>query len=279
MGEYEKEIQMVKKIKKILCWMIVIFLTIIVPAYADEMQIWTLSEPPGNFVDKNDEIAGLSVDYVREIQQRLGNADDIKMVPWRRIYQTALKQPNIVFFSVARTAEREDRFHWIALVMRKPWALYGKKGSSSRIKSLEDARKARAIGVMRGDIRADWLRKQGFTNLDEAADHERNIEKFFKGRVDLIFYSPHGASHYCRKLGVDFNELEPLLFPHASLSYIAMSKNGTLPETVKLWQKIAKEIKDDGTFAKLAEKWMIYTKEKDGIECEVKDGALNFWKQ
>jgi polar amino acid transport system substrate-binding protein len=268
-----------KEIKNILCWMIVMFWAMSVPVYADELQIWTLSEPPGNFIDKNGKITGLSVDYVREIQQRIGSTDDIQMIPWRRIYTTALREPNIVFFSVARTSEREDKFHWIALVMRKPWALYGRKGSKLQVKSLEDAKKVKAIGAMRGDIRADWLKKQGFTNLDEADDHERNIEKLFRGRVDLIFYSPHGVAHICRKLGIDFNELEPVLFPHASLSYIAMSKNGTPPETVKLWQETAQQIKDDGTFGKLAKKWAAFTREKDGIECEVKNGALNFWKE
>ena len=35
---------------------------------AQEMRILTAEEPPGNFTDKTGEITGLSVDYVREIQ-------------------------------------------------------------------------------------------------------------------------------------------------------------------------------------------------------------------
>ncbi len=264
---------------KILCWVFIIVLALTSLVYADELRIWTLSEPPGNFVSDTDEITGLSVDYVRAIQQRIGNTDRIQMIPWARIYQTALRKPNIVFFSVARTLEREDKFHWIALVMRKPWAFYRKKGSRLQVNSLEDAKKVKAIGVMRGDIRADWLRQQGFANLDDAADHEQNIEKLIRGRIDLIFYSPQGMAHICRKLGVDFHEFEPVLFPHASLSHIAMSKNGTSLETVKLWQETAQQIKEDGMFDKLAEKWAKYTREKDGVEAEVKGGALNFWKE
>ena len=175
-----------KDLIKILYWLVIIVLALNSSAYAGEMRIWTATEPPGNFVDENGEITGLSVDYVREIQQRIGNTDDIKMIPWTRIYQTALKTPNIVFFSVARTPEREDKFHWIALVMRKPWAIYGKKGSGLQIRRLEDAKKVKAVGVMRGDVRADWLRQQGFTNLDNAVDHKQNIEKLIRGRVDLI---------------------------------------------------------------------------------------------
>jgi polar amino acid transport system substrate-binding protein len=264
---------------KILYWVVIIVLTLTSPVYADELRIWTLSESPGNFVSDTGEITGLSVDYVREIQKRIGNTDSIQMIPWARIYQTALKKPNIVFFSVARTSERENKFNWIAIVMRKPWAFYRKKGSELQVNSLEDAKKVKAIGVMRDDIRANWLRQQGLTNLDDAADHEQNIKKLIRGRIDLIFYSPQGAAHICQKLGIDFNEIEPVLFPHASLSYIAMSKNGTSPETVKLWQKTAQQIKEDGTFDKLAKKWAKYTHEKDGVEAEVKGGALNFWKE
>ena len=266
-------------IKKILCWIIVMVWALSFSAYAGEMMILTVEEPPGNFTDENGEISGLSVEYVREIQRRIGNTSPIVMAPAARLIKTVFSQPNVVAFSVARTPEREDKLHWIALVMRKPWALYGKKGSGLQIKSLEDAKKVNAIGVLRDDIRADWLKQQGFTNLIEASEHEKNIKLLMSGKVPLIFYSPHGAAHLCRKLGCDFNELEPVLFPHASLSYIVMSKNGTPPETVKLWQEAAQQIKDDGTFEKLAEKWAKYTREKDGIEAEVKDGALNFWKE
>lgn len=267
-----------KTIGKIFCCLL-IFLAMSGLASTDELKIWTVGEPPGNFVDEKGEITGLSVDYVREIQRRVGNKSDIRMLPWQRIYLTALNKPNIVLFSMARTPEREDKFHWIALVMRKPWAFYAKKGSGLRIKSLEDAGKVGKIGVLRGDVRAEWLGRKGISNLDEATDHKLNIEKLLRGRLDLIFYSPHGAAHICRELGVDFDELEPMLFPHMSLSHIAMSKNGTPPETVRLWQETAQKIKDDGTFQKLAEKWAKYTIEKDGIDAEVKDGALNFWKK
>ena len=38
-------------------------------------------------------------------------------------------------------------------------------------------------------------------------------------------------------------------------------------------------MKEDGTFDQIAEKWAVYTRERIGIECEVKNGALNFWKE
>ncbi len=243
------------------------------------LTILTLQEPPGNFTDKNRNISGLSVEFVREIQKRLENTDSINMVTCPRFKYKLFNEPNVVGFSVARTPEREDKFHWIALMMRKPWTLYEKRGSGLQIKNLEDAKKVKSIGVARGDVRADYLKQKGFTNLEDVYEHELNIKKLLYGRVPLIFYSAHGASHICRKLDIDFNELNPVLTPNSSMSYIVMSKKGTSIEAVKEWKEIAQQIKDDGTFQKMAEKWMKYTIEKDGIECEIKDGALNFWKE
>ncbi len=247
--------------------------------YAEELRLWGPSEPPGNFMNEHGDFVGLSIDIVREIQQRVSNTDKIEMVPWKRIYKTALKEPNLVFFSVARTPEREDKFHWITLMMRKPWAFYAKNGLELKIKSLDDAKKVRSIGVMAGGIRDTWLQQQGFTNIDRVASHELNVAKLERKRVPIIFYSSHGMAHICRELNYDFNTFKIVLVPHSSQSYLAMSKNGTSEETVKQWQEAARQMKNDGTFDKLAENWAKYSHEKNGIEAEVKNGALHFWKE
>ncbi len=264
---------------QIMSVLLVISAMMSVNGYAEDLRIWGLSEPPGNFMNEKGEFVGLSVDVVREIQKRVGSTEKVEMIPWNRIYQTALKEPNLVFFSVARTPEREDKFHWITIMMRKPWAFYARKSSKLQIKSLADAKKLKAIGVQKGDVRETWLVQQGFTNIDRAANHELNVAKLNRNRVDLIFYSPQGMAHTLRALNLDPNMFEIVLVPHSSQSYLAMSKNGTSEKTVKQWQEAARQMKKDGTFNQLAEKWAIYAREKAGVKSEVKDGALNFWKE
>jgi len=56
-----------------------------------------------------------------------------------------------------------------------------------------------------------------------------------------------------------------------------MSKDSDI-ELVKTWQDAAKEIKTDGTFDSLAQKWLKYTNEVIEVKSEIKDGALNFWQ-
>ena len=72
------------------------------------------------------------------------------------------------------------------------------------------------------------------------------------------------------------SEFEPVLKTEPSEVYIMMSRQGTAPETVKKWTDAARQIKEDGTFQRIAEKWANIIYDQDGIVCEVKDGALNF---
>ena len=122
-------------------------------------------------------------------------------------------------------------------------------------------------------------KQQGFTNIDRVDNHELNVTKLERKRVPVIFYSPQGMAHTCKDLNYDLNAFEIVLVPYSTVSYIAMSKNGTSEKIVQQWHETAQQIKDDGTFDKIAEKWARYTREIDGVEAEVKDGALNFWKQ
>jgi ABC-type amino acid transport substrate-binding protein len=96
--------------------------------FAEALTILTVEEPPSSYLDANGEPAGFSVDMVREIQDRINNSDAIQFVPETRALKTALGSPNVVLFSFSRTQERENQFHWIMLLIRKPWAMYSKKG-------------------------------------------------------------------------------------------------------------------------------------------------------
>ncbi len=97
------------------------------------------------------------------------------------------------------------------------------------------------------------------------------------GRVSMIYLGVQSVAILCKELELDYNLIEPVLVIQVTKSSIAMSKNSDM-EIVKKWQDVAKEIKADGTYKKIATKWKDYSKEVYGIDCEIKDGGLNFWK-
>ncbi len=242
------------------------------------LRIGTVKEPPGNFVDENGKITGLSVDFVKEIQRRVNDNTPIEMLPGERVIKYKIKKKNFVIFSLSRTKARENKYHWISLSMRKPLVMFAKKGSGLKIRNLEDAKKVKKIGVMRSSVQHEFLKENNFKNISTVTNHIQNLKKLMRGRVTLMYHSMQGAANLCKETGVDFNKLEPVLILQVSLSSIAMSKDSDI-KIVKKWQKAAKEIKDDGTFNRLALKWLKYTEKTINVKSEIKDGALNFWRE
>ncbi|MCP4162771.1 MAG: ABC transporter substrate-binding protein [Deltaproteobacteria bacterium] len=242
------------------------------------LEIGTVEEPPGNFIGKNGNIDGLSVDFVKEIQRRVGDNTPIQMLPGARLVHYSLTNPDFVVFSLSRTESREDNYHWISLVMRKPLVLFTKRDSGLNIRNLEDAKNIDSIGVIKTSVHHNFLLENEFPNIVTIPSHEQNFKMLMAGRISIMYYSMVGAAMLCKDYNIDFNELEPVLMLQVVNSSIAMSKNSD-PVIVKAWQDAAKEIKGDGTFDKLAQKWLLFTEEYTGIPCEIKDGALNFWRE
>ncbi|MCP4162772.1 MAG: amino acid ABC transporter substrate-binding protein [Deltaproteobacteria bacterium] len=242
------------------------------------VEIGTVEEAPGNFTDENGQVVGLSVDFVKEIQGRIGDGSPIIMYPTSRTIKYSIEKPNFVSFSLSRTETREDNYYWISLVMRKSLVLYAKRDSKYSIKDLEEAKAVDSVGVVRNSIQHDFLIENNFNNIIPSLDHETGFKRLLSGSLSLMYHSPHGMAKLCRDFNIDINELEPVLIIRISNSYIAMSKISD-PAIVRAWQDAAKEIKADGTFNRLAQKWLIYTEEYIGIPSEIKDGALNFWRE
>ncbi|MBI9092773.1 MAG: ABC transporter substrate-binding protein [Desulfobacterium sp.] len=239
----------------------------------------TLEEPPGSFTDQNGKLTGLSVDMVREIQTRVGNADPIRVYPWARTYQNALRRPNVVAFTATRTPEREEKFYWITQIARSEYGFFARKGNNISITSLDDAKKLKRIGVMRTSVWEQFLVNNGFTNVDLAVSHAQNLEKLMAGRFQVIYFYSAGFFQDYKTLKLDANEFTQLYTTQRVESYILMSKNGTPKATVNKWKKAASEIKRDGTFEKIAGKWILYMKEKKGFQAHYENGAVNYWKK
>ncbi len=247
------------------------------PQLSFGVEIGTAEEPPGNFARRNGTPTGLSVDFVKEIQKRIGDKSIIRILPGARLIQYSLTKKNYVIFSLSRTKAREDKYHWISLVMRKPLAMFSKKDFNLNIRNFEDAKKVKRIGVLRGSVQHEYLLENNFNNIVPIANHAQNFKKLIAGRIDLMYHSTQGMAQLCKDSGISLDEFKQILILQISNSSIAMSKNSDI-QIVKKWQNAAKEIKADGTFDKLAMKWLKYTEKVIGVKSEIKDGALNFWR-
>ena len=119
-------------------------------ALCDELTVLTEDLPPLNYVN-NGVLVGPSVEIVREIIKRLGIKEKVQVYPWARAYKMALEEKNIVLFGMTYTEVRKEKFKWVGPLAIKRDILVGKKNSSIKIKTLEDATKVRRIGTLRDD--------------------------------------------------------------------------------------------------------------------------------
>ena len=258
--------------------MAIFFIIINGTAYGGDLRIYCPEGPPTNYTAEDGSVTGFTTDIVREIQKRVGDDSEIETYPWKRAYGIALSEPNVVLFTASRNADRDSKFHWVTQVTTRRSVFFSKADSPLKIYKMEDAKLVTSIGVLRGGNRAKFLTRNNFANIAPVNQKGQNIRKLLAGRVDLIFMSTLEAASEAKLCGVPFDKIEPRYTVFTNDSYIVMSKNGTPVETAIRWIKAARQLKDDGTFRKISEKWIRHIRKTYAIETEVKDNVLVFWK-
>ena len=232
-----------------------------------ELTILTENLPPLNYVE-NGVLVGPSVEFVKEIQRRVGSQEQIQVYPWARAYKMALEDENVILFGMTHTKVRQDKFKWVGPLATKRDILVAKKGSGIKIKDLEDAKKVKRIGTLRDDTRGRLLKRHGFTNLEPVSDEQLNAKKLALGRIDLWAYKIPGLRTVCDLAGVDYTEFEEVYHLREIDLMIAFSKK-TSDSIVQKWRDAFNEILADGTIMQIRKKWNM--KLEDDPFPEIKD--------
>lgn len=154
-------------------------------------------------------VGGPASQVVEAMLQRAGLTDySLALYPWARAYDMALQQPNVLIYLIARTPEREPLFKWVGEVMRIDYHLYKLRGQPDiRVHTLADA-KHYSIGVLRDDVRQQYLQAEGFTKLVIAAHNRNNFRRLLNRQVQLVPMPERDARLQCAEAGVDFASLE-----------------------------------------------------------------------
>lgn len=236
---------------------ILLFLIVLTASIAAQsIQIYTEDAPPLSFNGSDGKPAGLSVEIVQEIQRRLGNRDQITLVPWVRGLFYLNENANVFLFAMGRTAERNDRYQWIGPIYETAFAFYSLSGSKLQITSLDDAKKVPQIGVYRDDIRDEILTEAGFTNLVRVKDETTVARMLFAQRIDLMASSTSGIAGLLQSLEYKPDSVQlQYIFKRMQL-YIGVSIK-TNPTIVTTWNDTLDALKKDGTMLKLFQKYNV----------------------
>jgi len=223
-------------------------------AQAQPLRLYTEEYPPINF-SQDGEAAGLSTEVVREIMRRTGQNVPIRVVPWARGYQQALQRPNTGLFVTMRTEPREPLFKWVGPLTRNITGFYALRSAFISIDSLEQARTFKEIAVPRDWYSHQRLVAEGFSNLNPVTSPTQMVSMLKRGRVKLMVLDNLSLNAMLAQGDIQPDEVQLLFSFMHSDSYIAFSL-GTDDALIERWQRELDDMKVDGSFAAIYQKWL-----------------------
>ena len=219
-----------------------------------ELTIYTENWPPISF-QHGDKVDGMAVEVVDALQKKMGTNSAIHLVPWARGYKAVLEDPNVMLFTVGRSAEREKQMTFIGPVAISKTVLYTRKGNAKRLLSLGDKIYSVPVGAYRDSIFADVAVKKGFHTLDLAATPQITAKMLMMNRFDLWSEGSVVVPSVLKDIGYSGDDVEKVMILDSLELFLAFSAKTPLP-TLKLWEEAMRQIKKDGTFQKIHEKWL-----------------------
>lgn len=204
---------------------------------------------------RGDRVVGSVTEVVEKTLQAAQLRDyQIRLYPWARAYDMALKEPNVLIFLIARTGARETQFKWAGEIMKIQYHLFRLKSRGDvAVSKLDDAR-AYVIGVMRDDVRQQYLQSKGFQKLAVSAQWLDNFSKLIKGQVDLVPLTEDDATNLCKEAKFDCNQLERVLtLDEASTGLYMAYSNATDDAVVQRTRTAFDKLKADGTVRRILE--------------------------
>lgn len=202
---------------------------------------------------RDGKVTGPATEIVEATMKRAGLTDyKVALYPWARAYDLALQEPNVLIFLIARTQGREAQFKWAGEFMRIEYHLYKLRDRDDVVvHNLQDA-KAYAVGVMRDDVRQQYLQSRGFDKLVVSARNTDSLRMLLDRKVQLLPLPDNDVIRFCKEANVDPKALEKVLTLNEMTTGIYMAYSRSTPdETVTRTRNAFDHIKAEGMVARL----------------------------
>ncbi|WP_448546590.1 substrate-binding periplasmic protein [Thalassotalea fusca] len=225
---------------------------------SNEINFVTEHLEPYQILRPTGELSGFAIDVVRELQTMINNQDKIQVMPWARAYNTALRQPNTLIFSIARTSFREDKFHWIgSLIVEKLYVWSLDPELVNTVNSIESF-SPRSIATERNSNVEQYLTQLNYPSIKRVVMETQNMKMLFRHRVDAIAGSELSLKHRANSLGLPFENMHKLFEIKSLESNLCLAFSKQTPiETVEKFRNAFQQLKQSNRFKEIQKKWQI----------------------
>jgi len=210
--------------------------------------------PPMGFRDDNNEIVGFDIDLAKAAGEKLGCEVEFQPIAWDS-KELELESGNIDFIwnGLTITPEREEAMEFTKPYLKNKQVILVKNGSP--ITKKEDL-EGKVVGVQAGSSAKDAVEAdEMFSKLSELTEYDTNVLAIADldiGRVDAVVADEIVARYQLQQGSNDITILENGDF--GDEVYGVAAKKGNTELVAKL-QGALDEMGEDGTAAKISEKW------------------------
>jgi polar amino acid transport system substrate-binding protein len=218
------------------------FFTSIVLA-KESIEVVTENWYPYNYLDDNHKVVGQSTELVIQVLNAAEVDFTLALYPWTRALNLATTKANVLLYTVLRTPDREDLFHWVCPIAKKNvHQIYRLTERNDIELSSEQDIKNYSVVVTRDTFLHQYMLGLGLSdghNLHLTADDDVNATLFLAGRVDLLPAFDSAIYRILAAEGLDSSYISPLMHipaKHYPDYCMALSKSTPLALVEKIRQ-------------------------------------------
>ena len=194
---------------------------------------------------------GIYVDVMEAVLRDLGVKANIEFVGNADGQRIAQSSANVVFFPLARNAEREDGYQWIDIALEQElgFVTLAEKGP---IANLADGRKVKRLGAIEGSSALRYIEERGFDNIVPGSPDDL-VAMLVRGEIDAYFSGFLILRNVAKEQGIraDF------AFGYAPVvgkPFFAAGKNAPAID-VERWRASFAKLRADGTIERIKERY------------------------
>ena len=249
--------------------------------WAESEDFWVLTnlEPPFSQADKKGKLSGYAIELVENILRTAGVKQRILAAPWERVLKEGRDKANVLVFAVARTAEREQDFHWITPITANVYGIYALGSRHQPISKLEALADFGSIAVLENDFRQDMMAQLGYIKIAPYGSWADGIQALLNSQTEGLFFSDGGVEYLCKRHSWDCTGIHRVFTYQTVTTYLVMSKVKSQAGLVGLLTKAASTYKQSDDFQRLSKSWLARYRKNAEISMHEQDGVINLWSE
>jgi len=195
---------------------------------AQTIKVVTENAPSLQFQSASGEMVGPAANLVEKVLNASGFSYDTRVLPWARAYKEAKQAPNTLIYSMVRTKERENSFHWIGIISKPQYYLFALKSTKIKPTNNTNELSEYSIATLLGSASYATLKNEGFKNLVPVTTAKQVFQLLTKKRVNLITANLKAFDKICRRNSTECNKIKaigPIKQLNDRALYFALNKN------------------------------------------------------